>query len=402
MNIKALIKSLLLRKFTTGLLLLQLALTLALLVNSGILTLDTHAKLTQQTGIDKENTILIDFVPTSPDYADRDFYLSVINRDIATIKEIPGVIDVAPSNQRPMQFGGFNSNMHDVNNPEQEQLNNGLRYVAEFYSNGSLTNVFNLKLVEGRRLTELDNVANSNEAPIVVTHSLAKALYGEESALGKVTNRGHIVGVVEDFKIRANQPLDNQYGFFKSQIFTGANWMNHYFIRVEPGMLESVQGQLKDTLISLQADRDIREVASLNKYLEIFFGDDIGLAKLFALLCALMVLVTAISSFAHAQFHITKQRRLIGIRRALGARKRDILIYVLGENWILTVFGLIVGVFAVIAVNMLLSSVITLNKPSLWLYLVATAVIFISGTLATLLPAWQTSRIPPVIATRSI
>ena len=55
MNIKALFKSLLLRKFTTGLLILQLAITLGLLVNSAILALDTKDKVAQETGLDNDN-----------------------------------------------------------------------------------------------------------------------------------------------------------------------------------------------------------------------------------------------------------------------------------------------------------------------------------------------------------
>ena len=59
MNIKALFKSLLLRKFTTGLLILQLAITLGLLVNSAILAFDTKGKIAQATGLENENILII-------------------------------------------------------------------------------------------------------------------------------------------------------------------------------------------------------------------------------------------------------------------------------------------------------------------------------------------------------
>jgi len=70
MNIKALFKSLLLRKFTTGLLILQLAITLGLLVNSAILALDTQEKIAQSTGLDLENILLVSTHPTSGSYRD--------------------------------------------------------------------------------------------------------------------------------------------------------------------------------------------------------------------------------------------------------------------------------------------------------------------------------------------
>ena len=72
MNMKALFKSLLLRKFTTGLLILQLAITLGLLVNSSILAFDTKGKIAQTTGLDNDNKLIVSTHPTSGNYRDFD------------------------------------------------------------------------------------------------------------------------------------------------------------------------------------------------------------------------------------------------------------------------------------------------------------------------------------------
>jgi putative ABC transport system permease protein len=120
------------------------------------------------------------------------------------------------------------------------------------------------------------------------------------------------------------------------------------------------------------------------------------------LLCVLMVLVTVISSFAHAHFHVSHQKKLIGIRRALGARKKDIMLYVFSENWLMSLMASILGIAAVIGINLALSQVITIDKPNVLLYLLAVLVIFVSGTLATWLPAFKTTRISPVTATQTV
>ena len=65
MNFKALLKSLLLRKFSSGLLLLQLALTVGLLVNSIMLALDTKAKLERDTNIPLDTTLVVQLTGTS-------------------------------------------------------------------------------------------------------------------------------------------------------------------------------------------------------------------------------------------------------------------------------------------------------------------------------------------------
>lgn len=405
MNIKALIKSLLLRKFATSLLLLQLALTLALLVNSGILAWDTHQKLNEPLGIAGDELAIIDYVPTAPEFDDEAYYLSIIEQDLARIRAIDGVKSVAPANQKVVQWGGWNSNVHDVNNPDAEKQNKQLRYVAEFYSNHELAQTLGVKLIAGRYLTEADSWQGgkaSDDRSIVVTESLAKALYGEQSALGQLTNRGRIVGVVADFKVRSQLPLSQQYALFTNHIIASSRRQNHFYIRVEPSKLSSVQLQLRDTLMAVHSDRDINDILTMKEHLEFFYNQDIGLSKLFAMLCGLMMFVTMISSYAHAQFHLTKQKKLIGIRRALGARKSDILIYVLSENWLLSCLAILLGFAAMLGINLLLSQWLSISKPNTLLFFGASFSVLVSASIATLLPAWQTSKIAPVIATRTV
>ncbi|MFT7457191.1 MAG: putative ABC transport system permease protein, partial [Marinobacter maritimus] len=96
------------------------------------------------------------------------------------------------------------------------------------------------------------------------------------------------------------------------------------------------------------------------------------------------------------------QQKFIGIRRALGARKKDILFYVLTENWLVYSLGCMLGGIVAIGFNILLSQYISLSKPDVGLFLLAIGIIFLSGTAATWFPAVRTSNIPPVIATKTV
>jgi putative ABC transport system permease protein len=140
----------------------------------------------------------------------------------------------------------------------------------------------------------------------------------------------------------------------------------------------------------------------MTQRLQQFYSQDSGLASLFAMLSLLMILVTVVSSFAHAHFHVTQQRKFIGIRRALGARKKDIMLYVFSENWILNIGASLLGIATMIGLNIALSQVITIEKPSVLLYLLAVLVIFMAGSLATWFPAYKTTKISPVIATKTL
>lgn len=404
MNIKALFKSLLLRKFTTGLLILQLAITLGLLVNSAILAFDTSAKVSQSTGLDTDNILIMSTHPTSGNYRDLDYYRSIATEDMAKLKQLPGVNSVSVTNQLPIRSRGMLSNMHDIDNPEQERTDKYLQDVKYILAQEDLIDAMGLSLIEGRFLNKSDQLDFDSEETrnIVITESLKKALYGEESAIGQETNNGFIVGVIKDIILDPTIPENKQYGLFINTIMEYIFAGRYYVINVQPGQMANVRSQVTDTILAVQPERDIFGIFTMTEHLKRFYRDDQGLADLFMLLCGLMLFVTAISSYAYSQFHISRQKKFIGIRRALGARKKDILLYVLTENWLVYGIGCLLGILVAFGFNILLSQHIVLSKPDTLLFIYAIGIIFISGTVATWLPANSTSNISPVVATKTV
>lgn len=404
MNIKALFKSLLLRKFTTGLLILQLAITLGLLVNSTILAFDTKGKVSQSTGLDDDNILIISSQPTSGNYRDLDYFRSIASQDIAKLSQLPGVNSVSVMNQLPVASRGMLSNIHDVDNPEQEKTDKYLKDVKYIITQEHLAQAIGLTLLEGRFLIKEDQLdfGSQETRNIVITESLKHALYGDDSAIGQETNNGFIVGVVKDIILDPTLPSDKQYGLFANTIMEYIFVGRFYVLNVEPQQMARVRSQVSETILGVQAERDIFRVFTMQEHLNRFYRDDKGLAALFLLLCGLMLFITAISSYAYSQFHISRQQKYIGIRRALGARKKDILYYVLTENWLVYGLGCLLGVMVAFGFNILLSQYISLSKPDIVLFLLAIGVIFISGTVATWFPAIRTSNIPPVIATKTV
>lgn len=405
MNIKALIKALMQRRFLSFLLIIQLGLTLGLIVNSVILALDTREKLLEKTGLDLANILIVETIPTSSKFEDNDFYRSVIDEDLMRLGNLEGVNAVAPHIQLPIQTGEFNGNFRDSETPYDAPFKSRLlRFVSFYPSTADGVKSFGLELVAGRELTPADEYYGSevDKYTVLISESLAKMVYGDQSPIGKLSNRGRIVGVVKDMlNIPGNKPGEQLFAF-SVNLLTKAAFTQHYVINIEPGKMESVRAQVSDVITQVNPERDILDIYTMEERHAEFFSDDTGLASLFALLCGLMLLVTAISSFAHAQFHISKQKKLIGIRRALGATRKDIMLYVLSENWLMSIVGGIIGIGFVVLFNILLSEQITISKPSISLYLTAFSVIFASSTIATWWPARQTSKIPPVIATRTV
>ncbi|MCG7549557.1 FtsX-like permease family protein [Pseudoalteromonas sp. Of7M-16] len=407
MNIKALFKSMLLRKFATGLLIFQLVLTIGLACNSLLLSIEANEKLSRDVGFDMENVLAFQVRPTSEAFLDADFFLSVVDEDMAALANLEVVDRVTYTNQLPLMRGGNYHSIEDINHPEDMPVDRQFSGIPTYYVGQDFFTLLDAPIHLGRNFNEGDNATRGYlESPdfepnIIISRALAEALYPGESAVGKQTIEGRIVGIVSDFAIRPGRTYPH-YGIFKFRNMARAQSRLIYLVKVAPGDLKQTKQVIRDALKKVHPERDIREMITMKEHHSDYFKQATSLATLFSLLTAFMLLVTMISCFAHAHFHVSKQKKLIGIRRALGARKKDVLLYVLSENWLVSAIAAGLGVASVIAINMLLANVILMPKPDVMSYLICVIIVFISGTAATGLPAWKTTKIAPVTATRTL
>ena len=96
------------------------------------------------------------------------------------------------------------------------------------------------------------------------------------------------------------------------------------------------------------------------------------------------------------------RRKQIGTRRAVGARRADIIRYFMVENWLLTTGGVIAGTVLAFAFGQWLSSAYSLPRlPPLYVA-GGVVVLWILGQLAAFMPARRAAAIPPAIATRTV
>jgi putative ABC transport system permease protein len=114
-----------------------------------------------------------------------------------------------------------------------------------------------------------------------------------------------------------------------------------------------------------------------------------------------LLVVTALGVGGLASFWVQQRTKQIGVRRALGATRRDILRYFQVENFLLASGGIVLGMLLAYAGNLLLMNAFELARLP-WIYLPAgAALLWLLGQLAVLGPALRAASIPPVVATRS-
>ena len=126
------------------------------------------------------------------------------------------------------------------------------------------------------------------------------------------------------------------------------------------------------------------------------------MAILMGIISVVLLAITAAGIVGLTSFWVGQRRRQIGVRRALGARRRDILAYFLTENFLISASGTVLGIVLGFAFNLWTVTRFAMDRMSLAYVGAGVLVLVLLGQAATLAPALRASRVSPVEATRSV
>jgi putative ABC transport system permease protein len=391
------------RRNKTGAILvgLQIALTLAVVANAVFIIMQRVEKIGRPPGIDSENLIFVQSYGFGPNYNQRD----TIDNDLRLLRSLPGVRSASPISQIPMSGGGSATNLGPEQTREKVTINTN-HFSVDEHGIESL----GVKLVEGRNFTQAEiqynpDPANSDFVPFVILNKdAAMAIFGTEHAVGKtVYDYSHsavVIGVMENM-------LGSWVGWDKlTQVMLTprieAGPQARYVVRAEPGRRDALIAEIEQKLSGTNPNRAITFVRSHEFYKERSYRADSRMVAFLSVLIGLMVSVTALGIVGLASFLVSVRRKQIGTRRAVGARRIDIIRYFMVENWLLTTGGVIIGSVFAFAFGQWLSSAYSLPRlPPLYV-LGGVVVLWVLGQLAAFLPARRAAAIPPAIATRTV
>lgn len=397
MSFYLLFKVLFSRKVVTGLLLLQLAMTLALLLNSILLAKQTHQQLNQPTGLDMDNTLLVQLKPTMASLRVYPALEELLNRQLDAVQAMPGVIAAAYTNQSAILQGGNNGNVYI--DGEEDRTNQPS--VPMYFVSKDFFNVLNSDVLQGELPQHSVSLDNPVQPDVVITKSLADKLFAGKPAVGRQLNRGRVAAVISDFY---GQRHGTNIMFNNIQVAPpySVDWGYGILLRVQPGQAENVRQQVDKVLRNVEPNIEILHVRTLAEQYQRLYRNEYGLATLLALLSALMLLVTMVSSYSSTHFHALKRQQEIGVKRALGASKKVIFLELLSENWLCTAIGALFGIGCALLLNKALSQVITIPPLDLYLPLLASLILLVCVTVATWYPAAIATRISPATATKAL
>ncbi len=276
----------------------------------------------------------------------------------------------------------------------------------------SFIDAMNLSIAEGRRFTAAEN---ANRAPVcVIGAEIAKTFFPFGGAVGKeilINSHGcEVIGVLDRIKgMSSESSRDDSRIFTPYETFRKLypQAIDHFMpIQAFPGRLPEAIDQVRE---ALRRSRKVRYnepdnfgIATVDSMVENFHQVTGAVALVMVVISSIGLLVGGVGVMNIMLVSVTERTREIGVRKAIGARRVDIILQFLMEACTLTgaggLLGIVVGVLISVAIQFLAPNIP--SEVALWAVMLGFLVSVSVGLFFGMWPAVKASRLDPVEALR--
>jgi putative ABC transport system permease protein len=385
-----------------GLVVVQVALALVLLVGAGLLTNSLLRLMTVDPGFDPRNLLTVRVAIPEDRYTEEGQTTALYDRLIERIGGLPGVERVAAAWSVPFSsyYGstGVSPEGQDIPVADRPQM-------SMLPVRGDYFRTMGMRLIEGRVITDADR-ADGPEV-IVINEMTARRFWPNQSAVGKRVRRGSpaenrpwitVVGVVADVK----EALDTVPGLQGYWPQIRSPWARDMalVIRTQGDPL-ALSGAVRREIRAADPEIPIVNTISMEQLMSESVSEPRFRTIAVLSFAGIACLLALVGIYGVMAFVVAERTHEIGVRMALGARQNGVLRHVLGQGFRLTVLGLsigLVGAFgATRAIQAMLFGVGAMDPATYSIVVVALGGV---AMLACWIPAWRASRVDPLVALR--
>lgn len=382
---------------------LQIAVTMAIMVNAVSIMQERSRMMARPSGIDEHNIFAISSIGFAEDFNER----ATIEADLAALRAMPGVVDAIQTNSMPLSDGGWSMGVktepgEDVDGPE----------VAVYFVDEHGLNAFGLNLLAGDNFSATDiqwREMSDTSWPdkTIITRATAAALFPDDpdSALGKTVYIADeeprtITGIIE----RMQAPWNGWDGVERVMLTPNHTLFGatRYIIRTEPGKRDELMPLVEKFLAESNKSRIVRSMRTMDETRERSYRADSSMIKILTFTIILLIAITSLGIVGLASFSVNRRTRQIGTRRALGATRAAIMRYFLTENFLISLVGVCIGAALTVGLNIIMIETFSLTRVAWYLVPVAMLLLLAVGQAAVYGPARRASSVPPAVATRTV
>jgi putative ABC transport system permease protein len=386
------------------LIVLQVAFTMALVLNAVAIAQERARQMALPSGVDEPNSFHLNSAGFDPAFDPR----RTVEEDLRQLRALPGVRAAVQVNSVPLFGGGWGMGLKTEVGQAIENVVGAVYFVDE-----KGIDTFAVDLIAGEGFAETDitwREPGSSGWPekVILSKAFAERLFPDDPTygVGKVvyineTEPMTVVGVVKTLQTPWTGWTEAiERSMFVPQHLVG-DW-TLYFVRAEPGERDALMPKVESLLAERDRGRVIQRMRTMEETRARGYQINNALIKILTFTIAILIGITTLGVGGLTSFNVNRRTKQIGTRRALGATRSDVLRYFLTENLLFTGIGVTLGALLAVGVNIWLVEAFSIPRFAWYLVPVAMLAFVGIGQLAVLLPARRAARVPPAVATRTI
>jgi putative ABC transport system permease protein len=376
----------------------QIATTLLLLVGATVLMRSFLAVRQVTPGFEPDRVLSVHVaIPRSQYPLDAQvvaFYTRVLDR----VQSLPGVVAVGMVNRLPLGGGNQTGGVQIDGAQDPQWASVETRTISPDYFRA-----LDMPIREGRSFMSSDGVDAARVA--IIDERLARTVWPGTSPIGRRLREGQgdpwstVVGVVGHVRHTGLDDDSQPQVYWNYPQRTQERMALVVKTRGDPAALtKSVASAVRE----VDPQQPIYDARPLDAVVDRSLGHRRFQMLLLAVFAAIALVLAAIGAYGVIAYGVSQRVREFGVRMALGARRRDVIVMVLRRGGMLfalgTVAGLALAMMSVDVLSTLVYGVAPRDMPS---FLLSTLVLFVVSMAACYIPARRAARVEPSIALRS-
>jgi putative ABC transport system permease protein len=390
-----------------GFVVVQVALALTLVIAAGLLIRSFSRLMHLDPGFRSDHVVTFQLSLPITKYQERQQVADYCAELLRRIAALPGVVSAGLTWSPPL--GGLRATS-EVDVEGHPATAGQTKEAALQPASAHYFRTLGIPLVRGRFFTERDD---GRAAPVVIVNqTLARRFWPGEDPLGRRVTveatygpsiavegvKREVVGVVADFKgAGLAREADAEMYFPYPQVI----WrMMSIVVRTQGDPL-GLAGGLRREVRELDGNVAVFQLRTMDQVVSQAVARPRFNTTLLAIFAAVSLVLAAIGVYGIVSYSVSLRSHEIGIRMALGARRRDVLLQVLRQGTLLTLAGLLAGTLGALVLTRSLSGLLFGVEPTDPLTFVSVAAFFfLVAVLASYVPARRATRVDPLVALR--
>jgi putative ABC transport system permease protein len=381
------------RGLRSGMVAVQLGLSVVLLVGAGLLVRSFLLLLRVNSGIDPHNVLTAQvLLPANCDLPQqREFYRRVLER----VQTLPGVKFAAATTETPFtMFNAFGIGLTPEGEPETK-----VRYCPGIVT-PDYFRAMGIRLLAGRFFDGRD--AEGTLPVVILGKSLARALFPGQDAVGqRVLDDGvwrTVIGVVEDTRhLGLSEQVTPE--LYTSYLQQPAGYMD-VVVRTVSDPLSYVPA-LRNAVLAVDKNQPLWDVKTMDQRVSESLSTRRERLLLLGAFAILAVLIAASGVYGVTAYSVTKRTHEIGVRVAMGARRGDIMRMMMVQGLRIILLGIAGGLAGALALSRTLANFLYHTAPTDPLTFIAVALLLFGvALLAVYIPARRATKVDPMVALR--